>query len=158
MSIRKHILKTCDFGKGLTLELKLTLTVTDPPPGMTVPTEGMLMEVKYPLPSNAVTGLPLPSVADVRLRKTAVGLETDPFVHPKPVIVMGPKPTLLMINVLSLPVSWSAEPTTIPSKSTCSGFMVMNGAELVLIPVRVTGWVVAYPVTPLTVRRSIEVV
>lgn len=34
----------------------------------------------------------------------------------------------------------------------------MNGAELVLIPVRVTGWVVAYPVTPLTVRRSIEVV
>ena len=28
--IRKHILKTCDFGKGLTLELKLTLTVTDP--------------------------------------------------------------------------------------------------------------------------------
>lgn len=90
--------------------------------------------------------------------KDCFGLETDPFVHPKPVIVMGSKPTLLMINVLSLPVSWSAEPTTIPSKSTCSGFIVMNGVELVLKPVRVTGWVVAYPVTPLIVRRYIEVV
>jgi hypothetical protein len=73
-------------------------------------------------------------------------------------IVMGLKPTLLMINVLSLPVSWLADPTTIPSKSTCSGFMVMNGAELMPMPVNVTGWVVANPVTPLTVRRSIEVV
>jgi hypothetical protein len=119
--------------------LKLTSTVTDPPPGIIVPTGGILIDVKYPLPSNAVTLSPLPSLVNVRLLKTAVPLVTGPLVHAKPVIVIGLRPTLLIMKVLSLPVSCDAEPTTIPSKSTCSGFMVMNGAELMLMPVNVIG-------------------
>jgi hypothetical protein len=120
---------------------------------MIVPTGGMLGDVKYPLPSNVVTLLAL-----VTFLNTEVVLVTGPLVHAKPRIVIGFKPTLLMMNVLSLPDSCAAEPTTIPSKSTCSGFIVMNGAELILMPVKVTGCEVANPVFPLTVRSSIEVV
>lgn len=63
----------------------------------------------------------------------------EPVVYANPRIVMLLRPMLLIMNVLSLPVSAAADPTTTPSKSTMRGLMDKKGAELMLIPVRVIG-------------------
>lgn len=63
----------------------------------------------------------------------------DPFVNARPRIVISVKPTLLIMNVESEPVSEAADPTTMPSKSTWRGFIVMKGAVEILMPVSVIG-------------------
>lgn len=47
-------------------DLKLALTVIDPPPLMTDPTAGIFVEVKTPLLSNTVVVTP-PTVVEVKL-------------------------------------------------------------------------------------------
>ena len=54
-------------------------------------------------------------------------------------MVIGPNPAFVRMKVLELPVSAAADPTTILSKTTCKGFISMNGTELILTPVKVTG-------------------
>ena len=73
-------------------------------------------------------------------------------------MVIGPTPAFVRTKVFELPVSAAADPTTILSKTTCTGFISMNGAELIAVPVRVTGCEVEYPPTPLTVPMLIDVV
>jgi len=63
----------------LTLLLKLASTVTEPPPGITVPTLGIESEVKWPLASNTVRVVPL-TVVLVRLWNVEVGSVTPPEV------------------------------------------------------------------------------
>lgn len=71
--------------------LKLALTVTDPPPGITVPTKGKSFEVKYPLTSS--TYLPFAEASIVTFVYAVGGSEalgtTDPLVKAYPRMVIS---------------------------------------------------------------------